>query len=167
MVGEKMAEKLLDSIGEMLGTTKPKKDVKLKGTDGVVPDIEDVVLPSGEKQSRLVEPNELSEEDPKDNNKKSDPKPIQSGSNWSSKDEDSQMQTDTNGEYATHSDGVNENDIKTIEKEAEGKLLEEPKIEPFDTDDTQKEAVLSDDEGDFISLDPRSDMSDERLVELF
>ena len=164
MVGDKMAQKLLDSIGDMLGTTKPKKDVKLKDTDGELPDIEDVVLPSGEKQSRLVEPNELSEEDPKDNSKMSDPKPIQSGSKGSLKEGDSQEQANTNSEYATHNHPINENDIKAIEKEGKGKLLKEPKIKPFNTKDTQNEAPLSDDDGDSISLDPTSDLSDERLV---
>ena len=60
MVGDKMAKKLIDSIGDILGTSKPKKE-KQDRKETVV-SVEEITLPSGEKQSRIIEGTEIGDD---------------------------------------------------------------------------------------------------------
>lgn len=60
MVGDKMAKKLIDSIGDILGTSKPKKEIQDKKE--TIVSIEEVTLPSGEKQSRIIEGTEIGDD---------------------------------------------------------------------------------------------------------
>ena len=55
-----MAKKLIDSIGDILGTSKPKKE-KQDRKETVV-SVEEITLPSGEKQSRIIEGTEIGED---------------------------------------------------------------------------------------------------------
>ena len=109
MVGNKMAQKLLDSIGDILGgTSDSKKEVKSETTER--PAVEDIVLPSGEKVSRI----KVTEDD-KDTTASADTGDIQS-------DGDSNVRKESS---------YNEENLKNDEPES-------------------------------ASMDPRSDISDER-----
>ena len=55
-----MAKKLIDSIGDILGTSKPKKE-KQDRKETVV-SVEEITLPSGEKQSRIIEGTEIGDD---------------------------------------------------------------------------------------------------------
>ena len=59
MVGDKMAKKLIDSIGDILGTSSTKKPKEGKDT---VTTIEEIILPSGEKQSRIIESTQVNDD---------------------------------------------------------------------------------------------------------
>ena len=109
MVGNKMAQKLLDSIGDILGgTSDSKKEVKSETSER--PAVEDIVLPSGEKVSRI----KVTEDD-KDTTGLADTGDMQSDGDSNLKKENS----------------YNEENLKNDEPES-------------------------------ASMDPRSDISDER-----
>ena len=60
MVGDKMAKKLIDSIGDILGTSKPRKEKQDRKE--TVLSVEEITLPSGEKQSRIIEGTEIGDD---------------------------------------------------------------------------------------------------------
>ena len=60
MVGDKMAKKLIDSIGDILGTSKPK--IEKQDRKETVVSVEEITLPSGEKQSRIIEGTEIGDD---------------------------------------------------------------------------------------------------------
>ena len=55
-----MAKKLIDSIGDILGTSKPKNEKQDRKE--TVLSVEEITLPSGEKQSRIIEGTEIGDD---------------------------------------------------------------------------------------------------------
>ena len=55
-----MAKKLIDSIGDILGTSKPK--IEKQDRKETVVSVEEITLPSGEKQSRIIEGTEIGDD---------------------------------------------------------------------------------------------------------
>ena len=130
MVGDKMAKKLIDSIGDILGTSSTKKPKE--GKDTVTP-VEEIILPSGEKQTRIIESTKVNDDVIEVRTKTAiiDPK--------KSPEEDEEEDDDILNKMETKSDLSRQ--IKKV------------------TDKIRKRHAQPD--GNTISLDPRSDLSDE------
>ena len=129
MVGEKMAQKLIDSIGDILGPPDPKKLLKSKkeGDQASLKEklsVEEITLPSGEKQSRIIKRKELEEllASKKEKQNPASASPINSKEKV-----------------------ADDRDMKMLDIDVEKKILNEA---------TSPE--------DSVSLDPRSDLSEER-----
>ena len=129
MVGEKMAQKLIESIGDILGPPDPKKLLKSKkeGDEDSLKEklsVEEITLPRGEKQSRIVKRKELEEllASKKETQKPASASPVNSKEKV-----------------------ADDRDMKMLDIDVDKKIS---------NDATSPE--------DSVSLDPRSDLSDER-----
>ena len=155
MVGDKMAKKLIDSIGDILGTPSSNKNLekaesKSKSMKDTDVHVEEVILPSGEKQSRIIEGKE------KDINRNIDDienerKETEINNNEPLPEHPFEDEYDTKGimkELTRQIKEVNDRMEKLMEKEKtnEGK------------DNANKEDTP-------VSLDPRSDLSSDRYTQ--
>ena len=154
MVGDKMAKKLIDSIGDILGTPSSNKNLDKTKTDKNIKEtevhVEEVILPSGEKQSRIIEEKE------KDINRNIDDienekKDTEINNNEPLPEHPFEDEYDTKGimkELTRQIKEVNDRMEKLMEKEKanEGK------------DNANKEDTP-------VSLDPRSDLSSDRYTQ--
>lgn len=131
MVGDKMAKKLIDSIGDILGTSKPKKE-KQDRKETVV-SVEEITLPSGEKQSRIIEGTEIGD----------DLIEIRTKEVIENKEDKPVDPKTTISELTKQIKEVNDKMEKMLGKANEATNHELPSEKP-------------------LSLDPRSDLSDEK-----
>ena len=131
MVGDKMAKKLIDSIGDILGTSKPKKEIQDKKE--TIVSIEEVTLPSGEKQSRIIEGTEIGDD-------------VIEIKEYVKKKEDEDPKT-----------SISEltKQIKEVNEKME-KMLGRNTVDNVANEDQATDQPLS--------LDPRSDLSDEKYA---
>ena len=134
MVGDKMAKKLIDSIGDILGTSKPKKEKQ--DEKETIMSIEEITLPSGEKKSRIIEGTQIGD----------DLIEIKTKDYVEKKEEG---RTDTKN---LMSDLTKQ--IKEVNDKMERMLGKSNAIDKTGIEDHPNEEPLS--------LDPRSDLSDER-----
>ena len=155
MVGDKMAKKLIDSIGDILGTPSSNKNLekaesKSKSIKDTDVHVEEVILPSGEKQSRIIEEKE------KDTNQnvediENEKKDTEINNNEPLPEHPFEDEYDTKGimkELTRQIKEVNDRMERLMEKEKsnEGK------------DNANKEDTP-------VSLDPRSDLSSDRYTQ--
>ena len=153
MVGDKMAKKLIDSIGDILGTPSSNKNVgKTESKSSKAKDtnirVEEIVLPSGEKQSRIVEEEEI---DINQNiaDMESEKKDTEINNNEPLPVHPFEDEYDTKGimkELTRQIKEVNDRMEKLLEKENKGK-----------DNANNKDASMS--------LDPRSDLSSDRYTQ--
>ena len=135
MVGDKMAKKLIDSIGDILGTSKPKKEKQDKKETFM--SIEEITLPSGEKQSRIIEGAEIGD----------DLIEVKTKEIIEKKEEKDKDPKTTIDELTKQIKEVNDKMEKMLGQVEENRK----KIENEEESD-----------GPPLSLDPRSDLSDEK-----
>ena len=154
MVGDKMAKKLIDSIGDILGTPSSNKNLekaesKSKSMKDTDVHVEEVILPSGEKQSRIVEEKEK-DIDRNIDDIENEKKVTEINNNEPLPEHPFEDEYDTKGimkELTRQIKEVNDRMEKLMEKEKanEGK-------DKANNKDTS------------ISLDPRSDLSSDRYT---
>ena len=148
MVGDKMAKKLIDSIGDILGTSSTKKAKEKTETI-----IEEIILPSGEKQSRIIEGTQIDDDTIEVRSKTTTSSP-----NKLTEDELRRINEDEEeaDEVLDHKDIMG--DLSRQVKEVSDKLnkMLQKDINSKDTDENQYPDKKT------ISLDPRSDLSDEQ-----
>ena len=155
MVGDKMAKKLIDSIGDILGTQSSNKNLekaesKSKSMKDTDVHVEEVILPSGEKQSRIIEEKE------KDINQNVD--------DIENEKKDTEI---NNNEPLPEHPFEDEYDTKGIMKELTRQIKEvndrmEKLMEKEKANEGKENAKNRDNS---ISLDPRSDLSSDRYTQ--
>jgi hypothetical protein len=143
MVGDKMAKKLIDSIGDILGTSSTKKPKEGKDT---LTTIEEIILPSGEKQSRITESTKVNDDTIEVRTKTAISNPNKSPEEDEEEEDDLSKKKPTKSEITRKIKAVSDKMSKMLQGDVNNKATNE-NAQP---------------EGNTISLDPRSDLSDER-----
>ena len=154
MVGDKMAKKLIDSIGDILGTPSSNKNLekaesKSKSIKDTDVHVEEVILPSGEKQSRIIEVKE------KDINRNVD----------DIENENKGTEINNNEPLPEHP-FEDEYDTKGIMKELTRQIKEvNDRMEKLMEKEKANEGKNNGNKEDTpVSLDPRSDLSSDRYT---
>ena len=148
MVGDKMAKKLIDSIGDILGTPHVKKQ-KFGTKDEF--EVEEVLLPSGEKKSVIVQNEEDDDSIVGIKTKQTDTKPKLSPAELDEDDEDE------GGDDKILDAKEMMSELSRQIKEVSNKMSK-----MLAQDDNNRVSDQASPKENPISLDPRSDLSDQK-----